>query len=591
VSGWLRRAQAQGGRPVEMMRGVQVDQAAPGGDRSAVEERLAAILDHAADAIIVASDQGVIENSNLSATRLFGWDEAELRGRRLEVLMAGADEVEHAGHLARYLDTGRTGILNVGPRMLQARRRDGGMVPIELSVGEAWVGGERKFIGACRDVSQRIASEAALTETVAALNRTVEDLKASSAALEQERQQSEAWARAAEAARAEAEAANLAKSRFLATMSHEIRTPLNGVIAIADVLAGRVTAQEDRELVGIVRESGRTLLTLLNEILDLAKIESGAFSLTSAPFSIGDLVESQATTWHCAASGKGLRLDVAAAGLPLVLGDEGRLRQVISNLISNAIKFTERGSVSIRCRCLAVEEGRARLELTVADTGQGFDAALAERIFEPFVQADSTNTRRHGGTGLGLAICRELVGLMGGEIRAESAPGAGARVTVTLALPLAPVQGGRGGVETLRVARLAAAEAGAERRVLVAEDHPLNRRIMGVLLDELGVAYEMVEDGVAAVEAAARGRFDAILMDLQMPKMDGLEATRSIRRLPGERGRVPVIAVTADAMSDHATGCRLAGMDDFLAKPIQPRALHEVLSRHLPPEQARQAAS
>ncbi|MDR3511506.1 MAG: ATP-binding protein [Caulobacteraceae bacterium] len=562
---------------------------AAGAEASAVEERLAAILDHAADAIIVIDEKGAIENSNLAATRLFGWAEGDLRGQPLEVLMGEVDRAGHSGHMARYLNTGRSGILNVGPRTLEARRRDGTPVPIELSVGEAWIGGQRKFIGACRDISQRLASDAALTETVAALNRTVADLKASGAALERERRQSEAWARAAEAARAEAEAANLAKSRFLATMSHEIRTPLNGVIAIADVLAGRVTAAEDRDLVGIVRESGRTLLALLNEILDLAKIEAGAFTLAAAPFSPGDLINALAVTWRCAASAKGLDLQVDAGGLPPVVGDEGRLRQVISNLLSNAIKFTERGSVSIRCECEAIEDGQARLLLVVADTGQGFDAALAERIFDPFVQADSTNTRRHGGTGLGLAICRDLIRLMGGEISAESAPNLGARMTIRLALPLAQARAGQVPAQTPPPEpALAGDEAGP--RILVAEDHPLNRRIMAVLLDEMGLAHEMVEDGAAAVRAVAGGRYDLVLMDLQMPGMDGLEATRAIRRLPGAAGRIPVVAVTADAMSDHADSCRAAGMDGFIAKPIQPAQLQRLLLEQLSPSPERIAS-
>jgi len=253
---------------------------------------------------------------------------------------------------------------------------------------------------------------------------------------------------------------------------------------------------------------------------------------------------------------------------------------VISNLLSNAVKFTERGSVSIRCECRGTEAGRVRLELTVADTGQGFDAELAERVFEPFVQVDSTNTRRHGGTGLGLAICRELVELMGGDIRAQSAPNVGTRVTLRLELPLAPAEEA---IDPAEVSAMAPASlgSGAGPRVLVAEDHPLNRRIIGILLDELGLAHEIVEDGVAAVEAAASGRFDLVLMDLQMPRMDGLEATRAIRALPGACGRMPVVAVTADAMSDHADACRSVGMDDFLAKPIQPTELQRLLAKHL----------
>jgi PAS domain S-box-containing protein len=558
-----------------------------GAAHTMVEERLAAILDHVADAIVVASEDGRIENVNPAAAQLFGWDGETLKGQRLEVLMGPADSAGHAGHLKRYLTTGSSGILNVGPRALTAHRRDGSTAPIELSVGEAWVGGERKFIGVCRDISQRLASEAKLRETVNALNRTVAELKASSELLERERLQSEALARAAEAARAQAESANLAKTRFLATMSHEIRTPLNGVIAVADVLARRVQAGEDRDLVDIIAESGRNLLSLLNEILDLARVESGGLSLRPAPFSLQALLTSLAATWRFAASAKGVELRVDADGVPMLVGDAGRLRQVISNLISNAIKFTEQGSVSVDCRCDAIDGGLARIELTVSDTGQGFDPSLAESLFEPFFQADSTNTRRHGGTGLGLAICRELVDLMGGEIHASGAPGAGARMTLRLTLPVAdaPADGGEAEAD---------AEVGwieAAPRLLVAEDHPLNRRIMGMLLDEMGLDYEIVEDGAAAVEAAARGGFDLVLMDIQMPGLDGLDATRAIRGLPGPAGRVPVIAVTADVMSDYAGAYAAAGMNDLLAKPIQPAQLHQMLVKHLSSSEARRPAA
>jgi CheY-like chemotaxis protein len=244
--------------------------------------------------------------------------------------------------------------------------------------------------------------------------------------------------------------------------------------------------------------------------------------------------------------------------------------------------------VSLRCDCRRTEAGRAVVELSVVDTGCGFDAEFAKRMFEPFVQADSTNTRRYGGTGLGLAICRELVELMGGQIGAEAVSPHGAKFTLRLELRLASEAADPVLADSARRAR-ALADVG--KRVLVAEDHPLNRLVMGVLLDELGVAHEMVEHGAAAVEAVTRDDFDAVLMDLQMPIMDGLEATRAIRRLPGGRGQVPIIAVTADVMSDHVEGCMTAGMNDFLAKPVQPHALQQVLFKYLSDDEGRRVAS
>ncbi|WP_421932250.1 ATP-binding protein [Phenylobacterium sp.] len=543
----------------------------------ALEDRLRAILTHAADAMIVIRTDGVIEGANEAAVRLTGWTEAELVGRPIQVLMDEPYHSSHQGQIERYLESGVSGILNVGPRALPLRHRLGHIVPIELSIGEAVIGGERKFIGACRDITKRLQVDEALRAANAELRGTVLELETLSAGLETQKAALQALARETEAARRTAEVANQAKSRFVATMSHELRTPLNGILAVAEALSHRALARDDLELVNIIRSSGQGLLSILNEVLDLAKVEAGALMLDPRPFSPAESVAAVGDVWRFAAEAKGISLKVSLSRLPpTLLGDAGRLRQVLSNLVNNAIKFTDRGEVTLAARRI----GRgSNLRFEVTDSGPGIEEDQRERLFEPFIQADNGATRKHGGTGLGLAICRELVTLMGGRIWAENAPQGGARIVceipfeATDAVATPPAGGARNPVGESQP---------GDPLILVAEDHPLNRRVAAIVLEGAGLRFEFAEDGVAAVEAVKTGRFDLVLMDVHMPRMDGLEATRAIRALPGPVAAIPIIAVTA-ASPDEVTECREAGMDDFVSKPIGAAALLQRIAEHLQP--------
>lgn len=535
----------------------------------ALRERIAGILRHAADVIIVASSDGTIEEANDAAIALLGWSPDELRGQPLTVLMDEPYRSAHAGHLARYLEGGRSGILNVGPRPLPARRRDGRVVAIELSVGEAWIAGERKFIGVCRGIGERLNQQRALEEGNLALSRKVQELQQVSAELEASKQQSVELARVADRARRQAEEASRAKSRFLATISHELRTPLNGVLAVADVLASRPLPPETRELTDIIVRSGQDLLALLNELLDLSRIESGALSVRSEPFSLTRMLQGLEDVWRVAAARKGLDLSVTVDRAPLwVVGDEGRLKQILSNLLNNAIKFTPSGAVALDVATSEPAPGYAGLAFTVRDTGPGIDAAARERLFQPFASGLSEQAREGAGAGLGLAISRELVALMRGAIRCDPDARGGAAFVVELELPLAEPAEKTGPSSPSSPTR--------PLRVLVAEDHPVNRQVIGLLLDQLGVEHVAVCDGAEAVAAEIQGGFDAILMDVRMPGMDGLAATRAIRK----RGSsIPIVAVSADATADQEAAMRGAGMDDVLPKPIGLAGLAEVLSR------------
>jgi signal transduction histidine kinase len=374
-------------------------------------------------------------------------------------------------------------------------------------------------------------------------------------------------------ARDDAEAANRAKSLFLATMSHEIRTPLNGVLGMAQAMAMDELTAVQRERLGVVHASGEALLAILNDVLDLAKIEAGKLDLEDIEFDLDDVARGahQAFTGQASKKGLAFALDIESAQ-GLYRGDPTRLRQILYNLVSNALKFTDRGEIGVTARW----QDQA-LILAVTDTGVGIPADRLQALFGRFDQADASTTRRFGGSGLGLAICRELAEMMGGSIEVESTLGFGSTFTVTL--PLARVGDAR-----LAVA-LPAPPAGGEEahalklRVLAAEDNTVNQLVLKTLLHQIGIDPVVVCNGQEAVIAWEENDWDVILMDVQMPKMDGPTAARAIREqeLASGRPRTPIIALTANVMSHQLADYMAAGMDGHVAKPIEAGRLFEAL--------------
>ena len=396
-----------------------------------------------------------------------------------------------------------------------------------------------------------------------------------------ERDITEARAREAELSRARlaAEAAALAKSRFLATMSHEIRTPMNGVIGMADLLSATALNPVQADYVRWIVDSGQALLTIINDILDISKLQAGKPVILAEPFDLRTCISGAMALLQPTATAKKIGLLCAPVDsvLPPLLGDEGRIRQVLLNLIGNAVKFTAIGDVTIHLAAIPVDQDFA-VTIAVKDTGIGIPADQIDRIFDSFTQADDQITRRFGGTGLGLAISRLLAREMGGEIVASSAFGVGACFTFSLLLP-------RSGTVIATKANVSAS-AGAKysgQRILVAEDNKTNSLIVRRMLESERLTLDFAENGARAVELYQLNRPDLVLMDMSMPVMDGLEATREIRRIEVAQGlaRCPVIALTANAFSEDRDACLAAGLDDFLSKPVTRAALTARIGAHL----------
>jgi signal transduction histidine kinase/ActR/RegA family two-component response regulator len=388
-----------------------------------------------------------------------------------------------------------------------------------------------------------------------------------------------------------AEAANRAKSTFLANMSHEVRTPMNAIIGLTHMLARQNVDPAQVENLGRINQAANHLLALLGDVLDLSKIEADRLSLEEAPFLPGALFANVESLLGERAQAKGLwlRREIAPRLLDMVLrGDALRIQQMLLNLVSNAIKFTDQGGVTLRADIREESASDVLLAIDVIDTGIGIAPEALERIFKPFEQADSSTTRQHGGTGLGLTICRQLVNLMGGDIAVTSALGQGSTFSLTLRLPreqpvAAPVTRAVGPAAVLSAAEteqaLRTRHAGV--RVLLVEDDEINRIVALELLHEvLGWPVDIAENGAIAVDKAGQVDYDLILMDIQMPVMDGLKATHAIRQQARHR-QTPILAMTANAFQDDRQRCMDAGMDDFVAKPVEPEVLFAVLLKWL----------
>ena len=479
--------------------------------------------------LFVHRDDGRLLEVNAAAVRAYGYSREELLERTVmdlrvpeqrNLVASQMEEAEARGLLFETIH----------------QRKDGSRFHVEVSSRGADFQGVRTLVSVVRDVSERKSAE--------------ERLLAAMAATEQ--------------AKARAEQANAAKGRFLANVSHELRTPMNAILGMVELAAAQTTEPRVHEFLNTAKHSADLLLTLLNDLLDSSKIESGKLELESAPFSVRQVFERVMALLEPRAKEKELAFTFSI--LPdvpdILLGDQVRLRQILINLVGNAIKFTEKGGVQLAVERVDAEEGIACLRVTLRDTGIGIAPADLERIFQPFGQADSSPSRHFGGAGLGLSISKSLIGMMGGKIEVESEVGRGSTFRFSLRLPLATQ---RGPAHSGRANRPPPARA---LRILLAEDNLGNQKVATYLLETRGHQVEVAADGRQAVQLATQRAYDVILMDLQMPGMDGLEATAAIRAVQTGKPRTPIIAVTAHAMKGDRERCLAAGMDGYLSKPI-----------------------
>jgi CheY-like chemotaxis protein len=374
-----------------------------------------------------------------------------------------------------------------------------------------------------------------------------------------------------------AETANIAKSAFLANMSHEIRTPLNAITGMAHILRRSGLTPDQTDKLDKIENAGNHLLEIINAVLDLSKIEAGKFTLEDVPVHVESLLGNIASMLGQKARDKGLRFNIETTSLPHNLhGDPTRLQQALLNYAANALKFTETGHITLRAKEVAQTDTAATLRFEVEDTGIGIAPDALAKLFSAFEQADNSTTRKYGGTGLGLAITRKIAAVMGGTAGVTSSEGQGSTFWFTAVLRKAGQP-----VEELAKAGDEEAEQVIQRdhagkRILLAEDEPVNREVGLMLLEDVGLKVDLAEDGRQAVEKAGSGRYDLILMDMQMPVLDGLDATRQIRQLPGYAA-TPILAMTANAFAENKDQCFEAGMDDFISKPVAPEVLYETL--------------
>ncbi|MEI7514053.1 MAG: ATP-binding protein [Betaproteobacteria bacterium] len=512
------------------------------------ESKLQGIFSSVSEAIVVADALGTVVECNLATTEIFGFSKQELVGQNVHLLMSSQDRAAHDASVQTYWQSGEKRLMN-HPRVLPGMRKDGTHLPVLVTLSETQVDETHFLIGVLQDFTRIQQTQDLLID-----------------------------------AKNKAEQANRLRGEFLANMSHEIRTPMNGILGMTELALGTEDCQVQKEYLSLARDSAHHLLHIINQILDFSKIEAGALELELASVDPALLLRQTVQSLEQLAQAKGIDLLVDNDPLlpALVWMDPVRVRQVLINLIGNAIKFTETGAVAVRSRVLSgADEASVKLEVTVVDTGIGIDASRVEALFSPFTQADGSITRLYGGTGLGLAITRSLMHLMGGEISASSMVGQGSRFAICFPVQCAVPAPRATGLPWQAPDDAKSAAQARPLSVLLVEDHDINRKLALIMLQRMGHSVVSARHGQQALDCLDQQRFDVVLLDVMMPVMDGLTALGIWREREARRQipRTPVLMVTAHALTGDRERFLAAGADGYVSKPMTAAALGQEIYR------------